>query len=124
MKTVFSIVLLLVAASAVGQPGLKNGEMRRAPQGALEAWHEPSQSWVTPQDFWRRYAEGRGGLTWGRGAEYPPYEEVKETDTFLVELESGTCLMLFWHTRWRRANDVRRWDERFNEVGGCPDVFK
>lgn len=32
--------------------------------------------------------------------------------------------MEFFHNRWRRANDVRRWDPLFNEHGGCPDVFK
>ncbi len=41
----------------------------------------------------------------------------------IIEVESGPCLMEFFHTRWRRANDVRRWVAAFNEYGGCPDVF-
>ncbi|MDX1406343.1 MAG: hypothetical protein R3192_17540, partial [Woeseiaceae bacterium] len=64
-----------------------------------------------------------GGLTWGRRTDYPPYDQVDELDTMIIELESGPCLMEFFHTRWRRANDVRRWDAAFNEYGGCPNVF-
>ena len=41
----------------------------------------------------------------------------------MVELAQGPCLMEFFHSRWRRANDVRRWDESHNEFGGCPYVF-
>ena len=41
----------------------------------------------------------------------------------MVEVKSGLCLMEFFHTRWRRANDVRRWDDRFNEYAGCAKVF-
>ena len=29
----------------------------------------------------------------------------------------------FFHSRWRRANDVRRWNPQFNEVLGCSVVF-
>ncbi len=81
------------------------------------------QSGTDIEAFWEDYAESRGGLTWGRSDEYPPYSEVNEGDTFLVELEQGVCLMEFFHNRWRRANDVRRWDESVNEYGGCPYVF-
>lgn len=73
--------------------------------------------------FWSTYAESKGGLTWGKSANYPDYDKVKEGDTFLVELKQGNCLMEFFHSRWRRANDVRRWDESVNEYGGCPHVF-
>jgi len=31
--------------------------------------------------------------------------------------------MEFIHERWRRANDVRRWDDAFNDYAGCPHVF-
>ena len=75
------------------------------------------------ETFWDRDADRRGGLTWGRRTDYPPYNKVKELDTMIIEVESGPCLMEFFHTRWRRANDVRRWDVTFNEYGGCPDVF-
>ena len=52
------------------------------------------------------------------------YEEVKEFDTLVIELEQGNCLMQFYHSRWRRANDVQRWNDIFNEYGGCPYVFE
>ena len=61
---------------------------------------------------------------WGSGTSFPPYADVNEHDTFLLEVETGTCLMYFFHTRWRRANDVWRWGPEFNEYSGCPDVFK
>ncbi len=73
--------------------------------------------------FWLQYADSKGGLSWGKSSDYPPYEEVKEGDTLLIQLEQGPCLMEFFHSRWRRANDVRRWDPSVNAYGGCPYVF-
>ena len=67
--------------------------------------------------------EENSGKHWGRSATYPPYNDVNERDTLLVELEQGSCLMYFWHSRWRRAQDVWRWDEQQNAVLGCPYVF-
>ena len=32
-------------------------------------------------------------------------------------------LMYFFHRRWRRANDVWRWDPSFNRYSGCATVF-
>ena len=81
------------------------------------------QSGADVETFWLDYANSRGGLTWGKSSEYPEYEKVKEGDTFIVEVAQGPCLMEFFHERWRRANDVRRWDESMNEYGGCPYVF-
>lgn len=85
-----------------------------------------SVSWTQGSDvesFWLSYAESKGGLTWGRTSEYPDYDQVKEGDTLMVELKQGPCLMEFFHGRWRRANDVRRWDDSINSFGGCPHVF-
>lgn len=81
------------------------------------------QSGADVESFWLAYAESKGGLTWGKTSEYPEYEKVKEGDTMIVEVAQGPCLMEFFHERWRRANDVRRWDESMNEYGGCPYVF-
>lgn len=78
---------------------------------------------VDTREFWLQYANSKGGLTWGESAEYPEYDRVKEGDTLLIVLPQGTCLMEFFHSRWRRANDVRRWHPSVNEVGGCPYVF-
>lgn len=78
---------------------------------------------VDTEAFWKRYAESRGGLTWGTSSTYPEYDKVNEGDTLIIQLQQGPCLMEFFHSRWRRANDVRRWDESVNEFGGCPYVF-
>ncbi|MEM7284408.1 MAG: hypothetical protein AAF438_22640 [Pseudomonadota bacterium] len=93
-------------------------------EGSFLAYDAQGEEWLDPVAFWRAYAERRGGLTWGQSADYPPYRDVSEQDLFMVELDSGLCLMEFWHSRWRRANDVRRWGDEFNQFGGCPDVFK
>lgn len=90
----------------------------------LMAWHPGSEQWLLIEDFWMMYADENGGLRWGKRATYPPYEQVKELDKMIIEGEKGVCLMEFFHERWRRANDVRRWDPKFNEYGGCPYVFE
>lgn len=81
------------------------------------------QSGADVETFWLEYANSKGGLTWGKTSEYPEYEKVTEGDTMIIEVAQGPCLMEFFHERWRRANDVRRWDESMNEYGGCPYVF-
>lgn len=81
------------------------------------------QQGVDIEKFWQRYVKANGGLTWQESTEYPDYSKVSEGDTFLVKLPQGTCLMEFFHSRWRRANDVRRWDDSVNEYGACPYVF-
>ena len=101
-----------------------DGKTRTVANDALEAWDAENKEWVDAVSFWERYADRRGGLTWGRRTDYPPYADVKELDTVIIELDSGPCLMEFFHTRWRRANDVRRWDPAFNDYGGCPHVFE
>ncbi len=90
----------------------------------VKAWDNSQQKWLFIEDFWLAYAERNGGLTWGKGTQYPAYEQVEEFDTFLVQVKQGNCLMEFFHSRWRRANDVRRWDDKHNEYGGCPYVFE
>ena len=99
-----------------------NGQLHQK-QGNWVAWSEASSRWLPPEDFWLEYARGSSGKFWGRSGDYPPYEEVSEHDTLLIELEQGSCLMYFFHSRWRRAQDVRRWDPGFNELAGCPHVF-
>lgn len=75
------------------------------------------------ESFWLKYTNLKGGLTWGSTSQYPDYDKVKEGDTLLIQLDQGPCLMEFFHSRWRRANDVRRWGEPINAYGGCPHVF-
>jgi|GEM_PF-2082059 len=75
------------------------------------------------ENFWMQYVNSKGGLTWTRSEIFPEYSRVKEGDTFWVLMKQGPCLMEFFHGRWRRANDVRRWDTSINAYGGCPYVF-
>lgn len=120
----FVLAILLVALVGNAQDNEPaDGKVRVTDNGVQEAWDANVQEWVSLETFWLNYAERRGGLTWGRRADYPPYNDVDELDTMIIELDSGPCMMEFFHTRWRRANDVRRWDEAFNEYGGCPHVF-
>lgn len=99
-----------------------DGAARDAGAG-FEVFDAAAGAWVSPDAFWDAYALRAGGRHWGRGADYPPYAEVSEFDTFLVEIDGATCLMQFFHARWRLANDVRRWNDRFNAHGACPRVF-
>ena len=120
----FVVVCSLICACAFGQAeNITNGKVRRIAESGLEAWDANNTEWIALETFWERYADRRGGLTWGRRTDYPPYDQVDELDTMIIELDSGPCLMEFFHTRWRRANDVRRWDPAFNEYAGCPNVF-
>ena len=117
-NSIFCSLLFVVSVAA---QELRNGQIRSGE--TVEAWDADQGAWVTPEAFWESYARASGGLTWGRSDSYPVYRDVNEHDTFMVILESGPCLMEFFHSRWRRANDVRRWDPAFNEYGGCPHVF-
>lgn len=121
MRQILAIVLMCYFSSTAAQT-LTNGQFK--PDSSQLVWDVKSANWVTPEQFWQNYVAEKGGLTWAKSAQYPEYDRVKERDTFLVELDSGTCLMEFFHQRWRRANDVVRWDTRFNQYGGCADVFK
>lgn len=125
MRNVMVIAILALAfCNAAGQSeNLTDGKVRTGANGGPEAWDLQSKEWVNLEAFWIRYADRRGGITWGRRTDYPTYADVNEFDTMIIELDSGSCLMEFFHTRWRRANDVRRWDAAFNEYAGCPFVF-
>lgn len=121
---VLAVVLLLGLAAAFAEvAGNKDGEVRRIAGSEQRAWDAEAAEWVSLDLFWERYAARRGGFTWGKRKDYPPYADVSELDTLVIQLDSGSCMMMFFHTRWRRANDVRRWDDAFNDFSACPDVF-
>lgn len=119
---IFSTLFLWALADAQSEVPT-DGQWRDSSAGEPMAWDALASEWVNPESFWLRYAERHGGLTWGRRTDYPPYAAVSELDTMIIELDSGPCMMQFFHTRWRRANDVRRWDDAFNGYAGCPHVF-
>ena len=95
----------------------------RETDGGFLAWSSHQQRWLPPEEFWADYVKSRGGSRWKTRSSYPPYKQVSERDLMFIELPQGICLMEFWHQRWRRAQDVRRWSPKFNEYGGCPYVF-
>jgi hypothetical protein len=111
-----------VTATAAPPPDPGNGQLYQSGEETL-AWSGISQQWLPVVDFWLEYAPTAQGKFWGRSAQYPKYEDVNEHDTLLIQVQQGPCLMYFFHNRWRRAQDVRRWDPDFNDLLGCPNVF-
>lgn len=123
-----ALLFFFVSLSVSGQDttsatSLADGAVKKVGQDKLQAWDDTAKKWVTLEQFWLNFAKREGGLTWERSTTYPEYDKVKEFDTFMVETSKGPCLMQFFHSRWRRANDVQRWDDTFNEYKGCPYVF-
>ena len=122
-----AFLLLFVFVAALAEealaPGTRDGEVHALEGGKFIAWDGEQEMWLDTEAFWMSFAERKRGRIWPSSTEFPPYEEVNEHDTFLYQVDSGPCLMYFFHTRWRRANDVWRWGEEFNEYGGCPNVF-
>ncbi len=116
-----ALALAALASSAAAAPPA-DGTVREVGE-SLEAYDAATAAWLAPEAFWDAFARRAGGRDWGVGIAYPPYAEVGEFDTFRVEIAGQTCLMQFFHSRWRRANDVQRWDDRFNEYAACPRVF-
>lgn len=120
--TGIALLLGLAAHAHAASTVPADGAARDAGAG-FEVFDAAGGGWLSPDAFWDAYAARAGGRHWGRGADYPPYAEVSELDTFLVEIDGAVCLMQFFHQRWRLANDVRRWNDRFNGHGACPRVF-
>ena len=119
------IVAMLTASLAAnaGKPANPgNGQVYVDQQGPM-AWNSATGAWLPLEEFWLEFADENEGEFWGRTGDYPPYGDVSERDALLIELEQGSCLMYFWHSRWRRAQDVWRWDEQQNTLLGCPHVF-
>ena len=114
-KTIALLMGLLISLNTVAVAD----ELKIAEDKSIVVWTQG----MDIEDFWSKYAASKGGLTWGKSSSYPDYDKVIEGDTLLIELKQGNCLMEFFHSRWRRANDVWRWDEMMNLYGGCPYVF-
>ena len=112
----------LVFAERFG-PGDRDGEVRHLDDGGFMALDAVAEQWLMPENFWASFAARERGKNWGAGDEFPSYELVNEHDTFVIQVDEGPCLMYFFHNRWRRANDVWRWDPAFNRYGGCANVF-
>ena len=60
----------------------------------LEAWNAMGGQWQPVEAWWLAYAS----------------------------VSEGRASCIFSHNRWRRAQDVRRWDPVFNQILVCPTV--
>ena len=119
-KIFFASCLLILSVSSLN--AMENGEVKLQ-NGKEVVWNEDTKSWLSIEDFWRAHAEENGGLTWKDSTTFPPYNDVNEFDLFMAKNDQGICLMEFFHSRWRRANDVRRWDDKFNEFEACTTIL-
>lgn len=120
MKTIMALCVTLLFSAYSN--ALEHGEAQYT-NDTLQVWNQNIKQWQSGEAFWLSYAKSQGGLTWAKSTKYPNYDDVKEFDTFIVQLKQGTCLMQFFHSRWRLANDVQRWNDQFNDFSGCPYVF-
>lgn len=122
MKTLVSLLFILLIIPVKAQEQ-ENGVVKVNKDGQFIVWDERNSKWSSLDKFWDTFAAANKAEHWGKSSSYPNYDDVNEFDTFLVQLDEGTCLMQFFHSRWRRANDVQRWHDSFNEYSGCPYVF-
>lgn len=120
MKILMTILLCFMMTIVQAQ---EHGEFKQSNSDKIEVWNENTAKWGNVESFWRDFEKSNEGNSWGRSVNYPNYDDVNEFDTIIIELKQGACLMQFYHSRWRRANDVQRWNDNFNEYGGCPYVF-
>ena len=116
------LIAMSIVFASLHSWSAEHGEVQQTENG-VKSWHEGQQQWLSIEAFWQDYANNKTSKSWPTAAEYPDYDSVNEGDTFLVQLKGSACLMEFFHSRWRRANDVRRWDDGFNAYGACPIVF-
>lgn len=116
--------MLLLSAAAYAEKPMdpSDGQLYRG-ASKVQAWSANAEQWLSIESFWLTFTDNNDGRFWGRSTDYPPYNELNERDALLVVVEQGSCLMYFWHGRWRRAQDVWRWDDAFNDQLGCPYVF-
>ena len=123
IASTFYIYMSAQAGAATSTDNYHDGQIVTNTEKTILVWDTETTTPLSIEAFWLAYAQRNGGKYWGKSSEYPPYDEVNEHDTLLIELASEACLMEFFHARWRRANDVRRWDDIYNDYSACPNVF-
>lgn len=119
IATLFTAALVSTAPLAQAD----NHSLRDNGDGTSSIFSKQQNRWMLVEDFWRQHAEQGKGKFWGQSRSYPNYDDVNEHDTLLIESEHGLCLMEFFHNRWRRANDVWRWNQQLTDYSSCPRVF-
>ncbi len=123
MKILITLLLCFLITDIQAEEH-ENGFVSKSASGKLQVWNADNTEWNDIELFWQNFAKTNEAKSWGTNDSYPNYDDVNEFDTLVIELKQGTCLMQFYHSRWRRANDVQRWNDAFNEYGGCPYVFE
>ena len=122
MKIFITFIVYLMVTSVQAQEH-ENGFVDNSRAEQPQVWHVKKSEWLSVDSFWLDFAKNNNTKAWPISETYPNYADVSELDTFTVKLEGGTCLMQFYHARWRRANDVQRWNDAFNDYSACPNVF-
>ena len=117
------LVGLMLCSFFLAAQTIEHGAVIKQANGESLAWNAETNQWINFEQFWQQFSASNNAKHWGKSNQYPEYAKVQEFDTFLVALPQGVCLMQFFHTRWRRANDVQRWADEFNAYGACPYVF-
>ena len=112
------VLVFVVGSAQAEEHGRLNFEADKP-----RVWSDEHAGLVDYEKFWSEFVSANDGKYWGKRSTYPEYSVVREGDTLLIQIEEDTCLMYFFHQRWRRAQDVWRWDERFNQIAACPIVF-
>jgi hypothetical protein len=120
----FMVLFLYLVATASQAHTPEHGTVKENTESNLQVWNSENSEWTNIDSFWLDFANSNDAKFWGQTDTYPNYDDVKEFDTVLIQIKEGNCLMQFFHSRWRRANDVQRWDDAFNEYAGCPSVFE
>lgn len=122
MRALLTLILCFVITNIQAQEH-EHGYVNSSTSDLSPVWNADKKQWTDIESFWQDFANTNEAKSWSQSEIYPNYDDVNEFDTFVIELKQGTCLMQFYHARWRRANDVQRWDDAFNEYGACPYVF-
>lgn len=112
--TACGIMLCILAGPCVSAQGLERaqaeGQVRSVDQTLAAVWNAEAQAWQSSESHWEHYAVRHSGNDWGGRRGFRPYDQINELTTVIFELRSSACLKEFSHSRWRRANDVRRWN--------------
>jgi hypothetical protein len=123
MIKISTVLCLCLLTATVDAQQHQHGSVAKNAEAKLQVWNMNKSEWTSIESFWISFANSNKAKFWGKMPTYPNYDDVNEFDTVLIQLKEGTCLMQFFHSRWRRANDVQRWDDAFNEYSGCSSVF-
>lgn len=100
LMKIIIILLLCLFITDIQAEEHENSFVNKSASGKLQVWN-PDNTECNDIEF-----KKNGAKSWGSKDSYPNYDEVNEFDTLVIQLKQGSYLMQFYHSRWRRANDV------------------